>query len=221
MLDYSLPHDIKIKKITVGVFIDLKKAFNTIDHNILLDKLEHYGVRGIANGWFKSYLSCRKQFVQVDEHRSKLLEMLCGVPQGSVLGPKLFILYINDVCNVSNLLKFVLFADDTNIFRSGLDNYILCKEMSDELDKLNTWFHVNKLSLNVLKTNYMVFGKYNDTETILTVQGNVIEKVHKTKFLGVIIDDKLNWSEQIDNVKRKLNKALSIKNKASSLLYSE
>ena len=94
---------------------------------------------------------------------------------------------------VSKLLKFILFADDTNIFRSGLDINVLCKEISDELDKLKTWFNVNKLSLNVLKTNYVVFEKHVNTETRLTIQGNVIEKVHKTKLLGVIIDDKLNW----------------------------
>ena len=127
-----------------------------------------------------------------------MLEILCGVLQGSVLRPKLFIMYINDICNVSNLLKFILFADDTNIFRSGSDLNVLCGEISKELDKLNVWFNVNKLSLNVVKTNYMVCGKDRNQDSVLTIQGNVIEKVHKTKFLGVIIDDKLQWSEQIN-----------------------
>ena len=104
------------KKTTVGVFIDLKKAFDIIDHNLLFQKLQFYGVRGAANDWIRSYLTNRKQFVQVDGHSSDYMDVVCGVPQGSVLGPKLFILYINDLCIFSYLVKYVLFADDTNIF---------------------------------------------------------------------------------------------------------
>ena len=104
------------KKLAIGVFIDLKKAFDTVDHRILIKKLEHYGVRGAASDWLKSYLSNRKQFVNIDGCSSELLDVICGVPQGSILGPTLFILYINDICNVSNLVKFILFADDTNVF---------------------------------------------------------------------------------------------------------
>ena len=104
------------KKFTVGVFIDRKKAFDTIDHALLLRKLEHYGIRGVAHGWLKSYLKFRQQFVSINDCDSDLLNVKCGVPQGSILGPKLFIVYINDICNVTKLLNFVLFADDTNIF---------------------------------------------------------------------------------------------------------
>ena len=103
------------KKYVMGIFIDLKKAFDTIDHTILLDKLYHYGIRGISNDWVKSYLKNITQFVQYDVAISDCEEKVCGVPQGSILGPKLFILYINDICNISELMKFVLFADDTNI----------------------------------------------------------------------------------------------------------
>ena len=93
------------KKVTVGVFIDLKKAFDTIDHGLLIRKLEHYGIRGKANDWLNSYLQGREQFVQVDEHRSNLLNITCGVPQGSVLGPKLFIMSINDFCMFQRCLS--------------------------------------------------------------------------------------------------------------------
>ena len=142
------------RKFTAGVFIDLKKAFDTIDHTILLKKLEHYGIRGVAYNWIESYLNSRKQYVSINDCESDLKSVICGVPQGSILGPKLFILYINDICNVTKLLHFVIFADDTNIFCSDDNIEQLCKRVSNELNKLNIWFAVNKLSLNVSKTNF-------------------------------------------------------------------
>ena len=128
------------KKYVNGIFIDLKKAFDAIDYTILLDKLYHYGIRGISNDWVKSYLKNRKQFVQCDDAISDCNEILCGVPQGSILGPKLFILYINDICNISELMKFVSFADATNILCEH-DNYLsLCDLVNMELIKLSKWF---------------------------------------------------------------------------------
>ena len=125
------------KKISIGVFIDLKKAFDTVNHTLLIDKLEYYGIRGIAQEWLKSYLKDRNEFVQIDECASTLLNVTCGAPQGSILGPKLFILYINDICNASTSLKFILFADDTNVFYSGVDIQTICECISRELDKLH------------------------------------------------------------------------------------
>ena len=142
-------------------------------------------------------MSNRKQYVYIDECNSDLLNVLCGVPQGSILGPKLFILYINDICNISKILKFFLFVDDTNIFCSGHDAMQLSRDFSNELDKLSVWFAVNKLILNVSKTNFMVFGNSKQRNTILqvSIKNSKIKRVYVTKFLGILIDDRLNWKE--------------------------
>ena len=115
---------------TVGFFIDLKKAFDTVDNSILIEKLYHYGIRGTANKWICSYLMNRYQYVTINGTNSDYMNGLCGVPQGSILGTILFILCINDMCNVSTVLKPILFADDTNLFYSGKDIYELCSVVS-------------------------------------------------------------------------------------------
>lgn len=178
---------------TVGVFIDLKKAFDTIDHHLLLKKLEYYEFRGIVHKWLTSHLSNRKQYVQVGNINSNTRDMGCGVPQGSILGPKLLILYINDICSVSQIMKFVLFADDTNIFCSHRDISTLCTLVSTELQKLSIWFCVNKLSLNVKKTHFMIFSNSATNSNVqVHINGRCIDGVTHTKFLGIFIYNKLN-----------------------------
>ena len=140
-----------------GVFIDLQKAFDTVNHSILLQKMEHYGIRGTALNWFTSYLSERQQYVSVNGNTSDQLEISCGVPQGSVLGPLLFLIYINDLPNVSKFLSFFLFADDTDIYFKSHHLTRLQKIMNRELKKVKKWLDANRLALNIDKTNFVVF----------------------------------------------------------------
>ena len=163
----------------------------------------------------------RKQYVEFDNVYSRLQDVVCGVPQGSILGPKLFILSINDICNVSDILRFVLFADDTNIFCSHNDINTLYRQVNNELSKLYTWFAINKLSLNVDKTNYMLFTN-RSVESILDVNINnvTIDRVYIAKFLGVFIDHKLSWKEHISKLCSKLSKCVALIYKASHVLSS-
>ena len=144
------------KKLQAGVFIDLSKAFDTVNHNILFDKLQHYGIRCLALDWVKSYFHQRSQFVEYNGHRSLPRVIRCGVPQGSILGPLFFIIYFNDLCDASRL-ESILFADDTNLFISEKDPVTLNNTLNSELNKLSAWFAANKLSLNISKTKFMVF----------------------------------------------------------------
>ena len=215
----DLTQSLDNRKHTIGVFIDLKKAFDTIDHKILLHKLEHYGFRGKVNDWITSYLSCRKQYVKLGSCDSDCLDVKCGVPQGSILGPKLFILYINDMCRVSDCLKCILFADDTNLFCSGYDIIKLSEVVTNELNKLKDWFAVNKLSLNVNKTNYMIFSNKKCVPDVKIKISNIeIMRVKVAKFLGVLIDEKLSWNEHIALVKSKISKSIFLLNRAKHVL---
>lgn len=204
---------------TVGIFVDLKKAFDTVNHAILIKKLSHYGVRGVALDWLVSYLNNRTQYVTYNGSNSTSLRVVCGVPQGSILGPLLFLLYINDIVKVSSVMKLILFADDTNVYLSGTDLTQLVNVIQSELVKYESWFKVNKLSLNVSKTNYMIFGNTNQSLSIdVILCGVPITKVEVTKFLGVYIDCKLNWKEHVKILCGKLRKCNAILYKVSAML---
>ena len=198
---------------TLGVFLDLKKAFDTVDHGILLAKLEHYGFRGIANTWFKNYLGERYQFVSINGTNSELKPMTCGVPQGSVLGPLLFLLFINDLPRGLNFFT-LLFADDTT-FQLSSSNLVNLFDMANtELDKAAKWFQTNKLTLNVSKTKFMLFRKkgmqVDFTNLTLKIGQENVERIGSTckkkyfKFVGHHLDEHLTWEHQINHVHSKL-----------------
>ena len=174
-------------EITAGIFLDLSKAFDTIKHDILLDKMAHYGFRGIVLDWFKSYLTNRKQFVEYNNHTSTIRSINSGMPQGSILGPLGFIIYVNDIPNSVPDLSLILFADDTSAFTSHKDLSTLNNIMNNGLSKLNTWFKSNKLSLNLKKTNYMLLGTRNKTNQCkdkfkLSIDDTEVKEVSTFKF---------------------------------------
>ena len=156
-LENKSNHQWKKGKFVCGIFKDLKKPFDTVNHQILLRKLEHYGVREVDLQWFQSYLSNREQY----ESAPDLKEISCGFPQGSVLGPLLFLIYINDLPNISDKFKFYLFADDTNIYYEARNLKDIEKTANNELKWLNHWLNLNRLALNITKTNFVVFHPHN------------------------------------------------------------
>ena len=204
---------------TVGIFLDFSKAFDTINHNILLYKLSHYGIRGKALEWFRSYLSNRKQYVSLNDVNSEFRYVTCGVPQGSLLGPLLFIIYINDFCKSSDKLSFILFADDTNLFFSHRNPHTLVETINIELFKISQWIRANKLSLNFLKTKFMLFSKSIDSLPLnIVFDNNILENVPIIKFLGVIVDNKLSWKYHIDSICKTISRNIGVIKRLKSCL---
>ncbi len=150
--------NIENNEITAGIFLDLSKAFDTIDHKILLSKLEFYGIRGVANTWFENYLSNRYQFVNFKNMLSSTSHIKCGVLQGSILGPLLFILYINDIIKSSSDLNFILFADDTSSLCSDKDPEILNRKLYNEIIKVQNWLIANTIRRFLLLLTLLVLG---------------------------------------------------------------
>lgn len=193
--------------IACSVFIDLAKAFDTVDHAILRDKLELYGVRGLPGKLIHDYLSDRTQITVVNGVKSSSERISCGVPQGSILGPLLFLVYMNDLSGCTSC-SVRLFADDACIVVDDKNQYKLETTINKELEKVNTWMKLNKLSINYNKTNYIVFTNKRLASSIdVKLEGHRLERVTETKYLGVILSEKLSWSKHINFLKSKLNKA--------------
>jgi hypothetical protein len=198
------------KEITVGLYLDLQKAFDTVNHQILLHKMYNYGIRGIVLDWYRNYLTNRKQYTVVNNTTSELMCIKCGVPQGSVLGPLLFLIYISDIHKAIPDEQIKLYADDTNLFIHGPDEKLVIQKTNSSLKLLNEWFVANKLSLNLDKTCYTVFGTKEGCDYNIHLNGITIKRVPSCRYIGVIIDEKLKWTEHIDNIYSKLVKFVGI-----------
>ena len=192
---------------TLGLFLDMSKAFDSIDHSTLLKKMEFYGIRGTVLSWFKSYLKDRQIRVKFKNNLSDCYFMRYGTPQGSVLGPLLYLILSNDLVKCLKFCNCVVFADDTTLFASGGNLKFLFKKVNDDLQRLSEWFYNNSLTINVDKSMYVLFRrKQKELGQLgnLKMSGIEISRVKSVKFLGIVIDEHLEWNHQVKHVMTKM-----------------
>ena len=226
-----ISQEMDAKKIPFSIFLDLSKAFDTLDHNVLLSKLNYYGIKDTALDWFKSYLTNRTQYVDCNGISSSIREIETGVPQGSILGPLLFIIYMNDIHTVSDNLNFILYADDTTLsspmcsFTRGCDGNIdiVSTLINSELNKIADWLAVNKLSLNVQKTKFMIFHYRQRVLTendipCLMINNTLIERVTEFNFLGLTVNEYMNWNSHTQKIANKISRILGVMNRLKRYL---
>ena len=226
--------DMDNKQDPFAIFLDLSKAFDTIDHSILIHKLSHYGIKGKELNWFRSYLEQRSQYVEFKDCKSSLRGITTGVPQGSILGPLLFIIYMNDIANATEILKVFCFADDTTLQFNLGDFFEITplgrtttSMINDEIQKICDWLAVNKLSLNASKTKmiHFKFPQRRDIATpipeetqsdafvgphLLHIRGEKIARTKTFNFLGIIINENLTWHDHTSHLKTKIGKNVGI-----------
>ena len=219
----KLTNAIENGEYVIGIFLDFSKPFDTVNHDILLEKWEHYGIRGCALSWFRSYHSNRPQYDTYNGTTSMSQTIKCGVPQGSILGLLLFLICINDLGNVWINTMPLLFADDTNLFASGTNIIQLQDAVTNDLNNIAEWLKVNRLSLNIKKTHFMIFSKRKQPQpdVNIKIKGRPIEEVDRTKFLGTIVDNKLSWKYHISYISGKIARGIGIIKKARKFLKKE
>ena len=209
---------------TIGVFLDLSKAFDTLEHEVLYEKLEIYGIRGVALNWFKSYLSNRKLRVKwmvassYKQEYSDYEEVEYGTPQGSYLGPRLFLIFSNDLYRHLDYGNNLQFADDTTIYKGQRNLRYLMWCIEQDLSNLDVWFKANKLTLNVDKSVHMVFGKRNAIETKIRLGNTELPRVEVVKFLGMWVDEHLNWNEHLSKLRMRIKRNLNLLQTGTNLL---
>ena len=214
--------DIDERNISLAIFMDLSKAFDTLDHSILINKLAYYGIHGAALRWFTSYLTGRSQYVEIDGVSSNILLLSTGVPQGSILGPLLFLIYMNDIPNCTEHFNFILYADDTTLNNTVQIPSLSPVDINNDLAKVYDWLAVNKLSLNVRKTKYVIFHATNKRiEGVipnLEINGIPLERVQNFNFLGLVLNENMFWKPHIDLLANKLAKCAGVLNKLKRFL---
>ena len=199
-------------QITGTIFYDLRKAFDVILHKIILDKLFFYGMSNKVYEWFKSYLIGRQHCVSIDNHCSEYLTVKSGVPQGSILGPLIFFLYINDINNLTfhNNSKVSLYADDTVIFNNSNVFSEVQQNLQNDFDLICKWFDINEMYIHPQKTMVMSFGskrKLENNRLSIKLNGKNLQCVETMKYLGVILDSQLTWSEHIKYISTKISRS--------------
>ena len=207
--------------VILGIFIDFSKAFDTINHNILLQKLRDYNFDSHSISLIQNYLTNRTQHVIIENSISNSLHITCGVPQGSILGPVLFLLYINDLATHCPLFDTILFADDTNLFWKSKDLNADIGNINSSLNKVNNWCIANKLTLNLTKTNYIIVKNYQKNfvlNSTIHIDNIPLSPSSEIKFLGVVIDTNLNWCAHINSLRTQLNKVTGMIYLASKFL---
>lgn len=208
------------KNTVLGVYIDFSKAFDCVQHNILLYKLEHYGVRGRSND-LRSYLQHRSQFVTNETFNSNTKRLKTGVPQGSILGPLLFIVYINDIFSSATNCKWVGYADDTALFFRGVQPDRLVSLANDVLAEVLAWSKRNALRINTKKTQAIFFRTRHtviEPTKNLYLDNDIISTVNEIKALGVIFTETLSWNKHVQHVCNKLNSFTALINKNRQIL---
>ena len=196
------------------MFPDLKKAFDTVDHEILLGKLNAYGISGMAGNWFRSYLSERQQTGVINGRSSNSRFVRCGIPQGTILGPPLFLIYINDLPNCITYSRARMFADDTNLTYASNNIYDINNKFNEDLANVAEWLSANKLTLNQSKTEFMLIGsrqriKTLQTVSLLAINGVPVRQVAHTKSLGTYIDENLSWNVHVEKLCKKVASGIS------------
>ena len=199
------------------IFIDLKKAYDSINIDLLIKKLQHYKLDPTSLKWFNSYLRNRTQSVVIGDHISDPLSTTVGIPQGSVLGPTLFNIFINDL-EFSHKVLSIQYADDTSLIIENKNFNELESSANQNLSSNALWLAANCLSLNVLKTFYMLFTNKKAPQLNINIDGTVIERVKEFKSLGLLIDENLNFKAHCQKINNKLSKANYILNKNKSFL---